>query len=36
MNSEKTKIFVNTPNTPVVFKPVGDDKYIYLVMPIRQ
>ncbi|MFH1457282.1 MAG: DNA polymerase III subunit beta [Patescibacteria group bacterium] len=36
MNSEKTKIFVNTPNTPVVFKPSGENNYTYLIMPIRQ
>jgi DNA polymerase-3 subunit beta len=35
MHSEKTKIFINTPNTPVVFKPISDEKYTYLVMPIK-
>ncbi len=36
MNSEKTKIFINSSNTPVVFKPSNNEKYTYLIMPIKQ
>jgi DNA polymerase III subunit beta len=36
MNSEKTKIHINSSNTPVVFKPSNNEKYTYLIMPIKQ
>ena len=36
MKSEKTKIFINTSNTPVVFKPANNKNYTYLIMPIKQ
>jgi DNA polymerase-3 subunit beta len=36
INSSKTRIFINSASNPIVFRPVGEEKYMYLVMPIRQ
>ncbi|MFH1610333.1 MAG: DNA polymerase III subunit beta [Patescibacteria group bacterium] len=36
IGSEKTKIHINSSNTPVVFKPSNNEKYTYLIMPIKQ
>lgn len=36
INSGKTRIFINSAANPIVFRPVGEEKYMYLVMPIKQ
>lgn len=36
INSSEVKILINSATNPVLFKPVGEEKYVYLVMPIKQ
>ena len=36
ISSSKVKILINSASNPVVFKPISDIDYLYLVMPIRQ
>jgi DNA polymerase III subunit beta len=36
INSGKTRIFINSASNPIVFRPAGEEKYMYLVMPIKQ
>lgn len=36
MHADHIKVEINSPETPCVLRPNNDDKYLYIVMPIRQ
>jgi len=36
MPTKKVTLEVTSPDTPAVMRPVGEDGYLYLIMPIRQ
>jgi DNA polymerase III subunit beta len=36
INSGSVRVLINSATNPVLFKPLGEEKFMYLVMPIRQ
>ena len=35
VSAEQVAIELNGPLSPGVFKPIGDDRYVHVVMPVR-